>query len=61
MIKQYKHGKIFVEDDENMDQGSFYWKDAFGRCRGEGFCTIEDCMADIDEDQRQTDEFMAIR
>lgn len=55
MAKRHKHGWIIRDDD-----GSYYWEDVHGVVRGEDFNSVEECVNDIDEDQRYTDDKLAV-
>lgn len=52
MIKKYRNGKIYKDED----QDTFYWEDAFGVIRGEGFDTIDECKHDIDQENYYTEK-----
>ena len=55
MAKRYKHGWIIRNDD-----GSYYWEDVYGVVRGEDFSSVQECVNDIDEDQKYTSERLAV-
>ena len=54
MAKNYLHGYIVRDDD-----GFYYWEDVNGVVRGEGFSSVQECIADIDEDERYTEKTLA--